>query len=135
MGPAVRGVAAVALKGRSRDVTVIQTSAAMAPTIAIGDSVVLGKAMSRRRGDIVEIDLPNESTSQQSRTAGPPGDTVSYRAAASGRCDAVGVTGTPLPGPNLRLLTSMPLAPTPDEVTAALQEVLRRMSDQMGNGA
>ncbi len=34
-GPAVRGVAGVALKARSRDVTVIQTSAAMAPTIVV----------------------------------------------------------------------------------------------------
>ena len=108
---AMLGVAAMALVGHSHYVTVIEPSGSMDPTIHIGDSVVLDKALRPQRGDVVEIALPDSSTMTLRRIVGLPGDIVSCPAAASGRCDAVEINGKPLTDPYLGRLAGKPFSP------------------------
>lgn len=88
-------VAAGSLSGNGdyRDWT--EPSGAMAPTVAISQTVLVGKNLVPQRGNVVLLRAHNQGESFEtlSRVVGLPGDVVSCPAGPDGRCQAVTVSG------------------------------------------
>lgn len=104
-------VAAFAV-GRGPYFDVVQPSAAMEPTIVVGQSVTFDRDLSPRRGDVVYATIgdPQHQFEVISRVIGRPGDTVSCPADDGPRCQAVLVNGHPL-NAYLNGLATRPFAP------------------------
>lgn len=96
-------VAASTLLGRSDYVTVTQPSAAMEPTVHMGERVVVNKKLSPARGDVVIVHLARDGHPYDAlfRVVALPGDTVGCPAGPTGRCEAVVVNEAPAPEPYL----------------------------------
>lgn len=98
---AAGALAAAALPGRGDYFSWTQPSHAMAPTVAVGQDVVLSKASAPERGDVVLLRVHDATGDYDSlsRVIGLPGDTVSCPRNEVGTCDAVVVSGQPLREP------------------------------------
>jgi len=96
-------VAAAALPDRGDYARFYQPSGAMAPTVAVGQTVVLRKDAVPVRGDVVRITVRNagEPFEMLSRVIGLPGDVVMCPDDGHGRCAAVVVSGKALHEPFL----------------------------------
>lgn len=101
-------VAAATVIGRSPYVTVIEPSASMSPTIAVGDSVVLDKRLVPQRLDVVQIAVPGQDVTTLRRVIALPGDMVACPDAGNGTCSAVVVNGVALSTPALAVLAGRP---------------------------
>ncbi|WP_432987015.1 signal peptidase I [Dactylosporangium sp. CA-233914] len=95
----VTTLAAATLLGRSDYVTVTQPSAAMEPTVHVGERVVLNKKLAPTRGDVVIVRLARNGDTYDAmlRVVGLPGDTIGCPAGPTGKCDAVELNGTRVP--------------------------------------
>jgi signal peptidase I len=96
--------------GHSRYFGYYQPSGSMAPTINIGDTAVLDKALTPERGDVVVVTVTwsGDTLDTLSRVIGLPGDTVSCPITSTGTCDGVEVNGVRLADPYLSRLTTAP---------------------------
>jgi signal peptidase I len=105
-------VAAVTLVGHGGYRKWIQPSAAMSPTVAVRQTVLVGKKLEPARGDVVLLEAVNKGARFEmlSRVVGLPGDTVSCPAEPDGTCKAVVVSGRVLQEPWLASRTA-PFAP------------------------
>jgi len=105
----VAGVAAAAsLTGNGDYREWTQPSGAMSPTVAVSQTVLVGKQLAPQRGDVVLLEAANggETSESLSRVIGLPGDTVSCPAEPDGTCKAVIVSGRALDEPWLRSETA-----------------------------
>ncbi|GAA2383589.1 signal peptidase I [Dactylosporangium salmoneum] len=113
-------LAAATLLGRSDYVTVIQPSAAMMPTIQVGERVVLDKSLAPARGDVVVVHLARDGRTYDAmmRVVALSGDTVACPAGPTGRCEAVVVNGTAVPEPYLGATVTdpFPMSTVPDRM-------------------
>ena len=110
---AIGAIAAAALSdgGDYRQWT--QPSGAMRPTVAVGQTVVLGAELTPQRGDVVLVKATSGDKTWESlgRVIGLPDDTVSCPPQQDGTCQAVVVSGRPLREPWLKVPTE-PFPPT-----------------------
>jgi signal peptidase I len=92
-------VAAGTLPGHDHFVTVVEPSDAMAPTVRVGDDVVLDRALVPVRGDVVRAVVHGRGPGYEmlSRVVALPGDTVGCPAAVGGGCAGLVVDGVVLP--------------------------------------
>jgi len=95
----IAAVAAATLPGGGAYFTVIQPSENMAPTVEVGDAVVLGKELIPTRGDVVQTHLTQGGDEFNAilRVVGMPGDTVECPAEVDGTCAGVLVNGSVQP--------------------------------------
>ena len=97
------GLAAAAHTGHPGYRAVIQPSDAMAPTVAMGQTVLLRTTLIPQRGDVVLAHVTEDGLTYDAlkRVIALPGDTVGCPATASGGCVAVRRNGVPLNEPYL----------------------------------
>jgi signal peptidase I len=90
-------ITAALLPGHAPYVTVDEPSAAMSPTIQVGEHVIVAKHLTPSRGDVVEasISADGERFTTLSRVIGIGGDTVACPAVGQS-CAGVVVDGRPL---------------------------------------
>lgn len=92
-------LAAATLPGRGDHFEWVQPSGAMAPTVAVGQTVVFVKEPGPvLHGDVVLLTY-RDGYDGMSRVVGLPGDTVACPTSSAGGCDAVTVNGTALSEP------------------------------------
>lgn len=91
-------IAAASLTGNGDYRNWTQPSGAMAPTVAVSQTVLVGKKIAPQRGDVVLLEAVNggEPFEMLSRVIGLPGDIVSCPAKPDGSCQAVTVSGQTL---------------------------------------
>jgi signal peptidase I len=99
----VSTLAAAMLLGRSDFFTVVEPSAAMEPTIRVGEQVLFNKKLVPARGDVVLVRLTDANTGAEHqamfRVAALPGDTIGCPVGPSGRCEAIVVNGAAVSEP------------------------------------
>jgi signal peptidase I len=102
-GLLVMAAAAASRPGSGTHFAVIQPSAAMTPTVAIGEQVTFHKRLEPQRGDVVyaHITAPGFGHHTISRVVATGGDTVECPAAPGGDCTAIVVNGQPVAEPYL----------------------------------
>ena len=107
-------VAAGTWTGHSRYFGFYQPSEAMAPTITIGDTVVLDKTLTPQRDDVVLVSVSTDGATfdMLTRVIGLPGDTVVCPATPQGTCDGVEVNGVHIADPYLAALATAPFPAT-----------------------
>jgi signal peptidase I len=100
---AVTALAAATVLGRSDYITVTQPSAAMEPTVHVGERLVLNKKLAPARGDVVIVHLTRDGDTYDAmlRVAALPGDTIGCPAGPTGKCDALELNGARVPEPYL----------------------------------
>lgn len=105
-------LAAAGYAGRGDHREWTQPSAAMAPTVQVGQQVVVGKRIEPARGDVVLVEAKDGPATFETlgRVVGLPGDTVSCPPGPDGLCTAVTVSGEPLREPWITSPTA-PFAP------------------------
>lgn len=101
-------VAAASLTGNGDYREWTQPSGAMSPTVAVSQTVLVGKGLAPQRGDVVLLEAANggETFEALSRVIGLPGDIVSCPAEPDGSCKAVIVSGQTLQEPWLQSQTA-----------------------------
>jgi signal peptidase I len=105
----IGSVAAATQLGRSDFYTVAEPSAAMRPTIQIGERVVFDRKLAPQRGDVVIAHINDDGGYDLiTRVVGLPGDTIGCPAGPTGRCDALTVNGAPVGEPYLGGTTTGP---------------------------
>ncbi|MEV6931954.1 signal peptidase I [Dactylosporangium sp. NPDC051485] len=113
-------LAAANLLGRGDYLTVTEPSAAMTPTIQVGERVLLDKRLSPARGDVVVVHLARDGRTYDAmmRVAALSGDTIGCPAGPTGRCEAVVVNGTAVPEPYLGATVTdpFPTSTVPDRM-------------------
>jgi signal peptidase I len=89
--------AAASRPGSGSHFSVIQPSAAMAPTIAVGEQVVFAKRIAPQRGDVVSAHIDTDDLDHEtiSRVLAVAGDTIACPAGPTGQCSALVVNGIP----------------------------------------
>lgn len=101
-------VAAAVLPGGGTYFDYTQPSAAMEPTVAVGQVVVAHKTLEPERGDLVILlaQAGDQEFELLSRAVGLPGDVVECPDDGRGRCDGLVVSGRRVPEPWLREATA-----------------------------
>jgi len=95
--------AAASRPGGGTHFAIIQPSAAMTPTVAVGEHVTFHKGLEPQRGDVVSarITAPGFGHHTISRAVAVAGDTVECPAPPGGDCTTLVVNGHPVPEPYL----------------------------------
>ena len=105
--------AAASRPGGGTHFAIIQPSAAMTPTVAVGEHVTFHKGLEPQRGDVVSarITAPGFGHHTISRAVAVAGDTVECPAPPGGDCTTLVVNGHPVPEPYLGRMAVAPFGP------------------------
>jgi signal peptidase I len=112
-GLLVLAIAAASRPGGGTHFAIVEPSAAMEPTVAVGDHVTFDKRLAAARGDVVYVHVAAPGLDHEiiSRVVAEGGDTIECPPALDGTCQGLVVNGTPAPEPHLGVLTMKPFSP------------------------
>lgn len=112
-GLLIMATAAASRPGSGTHFSIIQPSAAMTPTVTVGEQVTFHKRLDPQRGDLVyaHITAPGFNHHTISRVVATAGDTVECPAGPGGDCTSLVVNGQPVPEPHLGSMAIEPFGP------------------------